>query len=119
MGFDKRGTSMSKELEALERIKRFYPQWRLSNRNDFNIIETALKKNEYLKTELLGQSQELNFKNKVLEIIIKKEVDVHQLSYFINALYDKEALESYNEEVFYAKRQLTQEEFDSVKKVLL
>lgn len=33
---------MSKELEALERIKAFYPQWRLSNRNDFLIIETAL-----------------------------------------------------------------------------
>ena len=35
---------MTKELEALGRIKEFYPQWRLSNRNDFELIEKALKK---------------------------------------------------------------------------
>lgn len=40
---------MSKELEALERIKEFYPQWRLYNRNDFLIIETALKALEIIK----------------------------------------------------------------------
>ena len=36
-------------LEALKRIKEFYPAWRLSNREDFNIIETALQEGEKCK----------------------------------------------------------------------
>jgi len=43
---------MSKELEeALERIKEFYPQWRLSNRKDFNLIESTLKNYEELTSK--------------------------------------------------------------------
>ena len=40
---------MNKELEpleALDRIKRFYPNWRLTNREGFNLIETTLKEKE-------------------------------------------------------------------------
>jgi hypothetical protein len=40
---------MTKELEALERIKKFYPTWRLSNREAFNIVEKALKALEIIK----------------------------------------------------------------------
>ena len=66
---------MSKEiipLEALERI-RSHNYHEHNKKECLSIIETALKENEYLKTELLGQSQELNIKNKALEII-KKEL---------------------------------------------
>lgn len=53
---------MSKELEALERIKEFYPQWHLYNRKDFNLIETALKNYEKLTSKpviLYGRRMDL------------------------------------------------------------
>lgn len=46
------GAIMSKELEALERIKKFYPTWRLSNRDAFNIVEKALKVLKIMKQQL-------------------------------------------------------------------
>ena len=73
-------------LRALERIKEFYPTWRLSNRKDFKIIETAL--NDYFvykqdyervmreKNSLLKECAKNQKKLKALKIIKKKRVDV-------------------------------------------
>ena len=68
---------MSKELEALERIKDFYPQWRLSNRKDFNIIETALKRLEKIETTTHSVLREdISNKLQALEIIKEKILDM-------------------------------------------
>ena len=64
---------MEKEITPLEAVKKL----RQNNIDDthlfddklLDVIENALKENEYLKIELLGQTQELNIKNKALEII--------------------------------------------------
>lgn len=70
------------------------------------IVETALKENEYLKTELLGQSQELNAKNKALDIIkekviLSKLITNKEIKYYLNV-----------------SEELTQEEFDLLKEWL-
>lgn len=82
---------MNKELETLERIKEFYPQWRLYNRNDFLIIETALK---------------------ALEIIKEKEV-------VISILIRSNTLDEYNNNPMFVSKLLTQEEYDILKEILL
>lgn len=70
---------MSKEISPLEALS--WLIYGLTNNNYAKeelpltmsrareIIEAALEENEYLKTELLGLSQELKVKNKALEII--------------------------------------------------
>ena len=62
---------MSKGLEALERIKEFYPVWRLSNREDFNTIEKELNRLEELKIMYSNCVIEGTKQKKALEIIKK------------------------------------------------
>lgn len=66
---------MSKELEALQRIKKFYSTWRLSNREAFNLVESALKAFELIKKkEMLSVFQDIHnkcfisFNNMAIEI---------------------------------------------------
>lgn len=142
---------MTKEFEALERIKEFYPQWRLSNRKDFNLIETALSQAQNDKRELEELQEVLDdfgvfntfnlidtLKNirflemqhiidakklKALEIIKEKMVSLDDLN---DAIYEDDyhqnnehnAIDIYNQNRFEYK-QLTQEEFDLLKEVLL
>lgn len=110
---------MSKELETLESIKRKYiqaisktkfPRFTEYEQEQFDTIETALKENEYLKTELLGQSQELKVKSEALEIIKTKEIDVCLFNECPN-------LDEYNNWAS-DKAQLNKEEYDLLKEVL-
>ena len=64
---------MSKELEALERIKEFYPQWRLSNRKDFNLIETALKEKENQDSVLKTLKEVIEFRKTLPQIKPNKD----------------------------------------------
>lgn len=125
---------MSKELsplEALERIKkaRYFVDFELDAKvsedykKELDIIETALKENEYLKTELLGQSQELNVKNKALEIIKKKKVDIKDL-YKVLSFYLIHLDCELKEYIYYnslktAEERLTEKEYNLLKEVLL
>ena len=104
---------MKKELKAFERIKNHTLSYtgdiyktstdsREMQAKDLDIIESALKENEYLKTELLGQCQELNVKNKVLDII-KRYIQVED-----NKVYTTSW-----------EWNLTQEEFDLLKEMFL
>ena len=106
---------MSKELTPLEAVKCLKEQFEIcgiKNNPYLKIIEKALKDYEYLKTELLGQSQELNVKNKTLEIIKDKRCDIY-------LLMECEKLEHYNENDYLSSDQvLTPEEFDLLKEVL-
>lgn len=102
----------SKEIKALKRMfrdaKYHYRNVAVSSKEyenklikdtekDYRIIREAIIENEYLKTELLGLSQELNVKNKALEIINNKGL--------VN-LYIYEPM-------------LTKEEYELLKEVLL
>ena len=64
-------------LEALERIKEFYPQWRLSNRKDFNLIETALKKLD--KIESIPNNEFSNFQKMLgrRKLIYESQTNIH------------------------------------------
>lgn len=64
---------MSKEFEALERIKEWFPQWRLTNREDFNILKLALMNREILLKECDNTYQVLNKHH----IITLSELDEH------------------------------------------
>ena len=121
---------MSKELKALKRIKKMYeyfvkenrdlePKLMICEKEDFKIIENALKENERLKTSYLRnllneESKEYIYKKLVaLEIIVNKEVNVGD---FVRC----KSVEDYNDYCCYnEKEQLTQEEFDLLQEVLL
>ena len=122
---------MSKELtplEALEKVRNCTYPFASDNQKAFDVIETALKNYEdlqkvlddfgihniqnlidtlknisFLETELLGQSQELNVKNKALEIIKK-----HKLLNYV--LKNQKCANMYH---------LSKEEIDSLKEILL
>ena len=108
---------MNKGLEALEKIRDCVAWCAYDGKevgvyeSSFNIIEEELKENEYLKTELLGQSQELNVKNKALEIIKEKGLDIRELMYSYS-LYEYNTCKPIHFEP------LTQEEFNLLKEVL-
>ena len=92
---------MNKELKALERIKEFYPQWRLSNRKDFNLIETTLKDYDFLKErtkldsfECLLRLEEILPRGKELLIPVAKELkrkqDLEQMLHKMNVKHGYE-----------------------------
>ena len=84
---------MSKELtplQALEKVKDFYPQWRLSNRKDFNIIEIALIENGKLKECYENELKNVSYYNnlalkykKALEIIKEHRLDIDWFLQFV------------------------------------
>lgn len=107
----------SKELKALERIKKVQEVADYMEK-ETDIIETALKDYDnllYKCNKLQDKKQKLLIEKakhlKALEIIKEKEVNVYLLNYF-------GSLESYNEEVCIF-RMLNQEEYDLLKEVLL
>ena len=110
---------MSKELEALERIRkaRYFVDFELNAnvgedyKEELDIIETALKENIELKKciDLIGDIETNNKKLKALEIIKEKKV-------YPSFLLNTKNLEEYNKEVI---QKLTQEEYDLLKEVLL
>ena len=110
---------MNKELRLFERIKHA-PTFYVGCASDIytrfpyecKLIENALKENEYLKTEWLGQRQELNIKTKALEIIRKKEVDVHLFKICPDYEYNNWI------RIRDGERQLTIEEYDLLKEIL-
>lgn len=123
---------MSKELQALERIKSHYKdKVCIDVLDDFDIIETALVEKEEIfenhniksfteLNERLCDYNELKFdddikqkKLKAFEIIKKKSVN-------IGLIKDKECtLEIYNTMMLLKEWQLTQEEYDLLREVLL
>lgn len=131
---------MTKELQALENIGLWGYQdsegdlilCRINNKEDFAIIETALKElNEYKKVfEKLNldisdavdlenwiKLAQFHYENKIkklkaLDIIKKKEIDIHLFNISANC-------EHYNWLIENKKHQLTQEEYDLLKGVLL
>ena len=169
MGTHERGIVMSKELEALARIKKEMI-YQLQTKgegivdDDFHLIETALKRleeqesvidtlkgiiefdtklpeikiNEDKQFEVfsaLGMSIQRNIENqerellrnwilkecfpkelRALEIINKKKVDVHILSFCKDYIKYNETFELFKD---YKIRQITQEEYDLLKEVLL
>lgn len=95
---------MSKEFEALERIKEWFPTWHLTNREDFYILKLALMNREVILKESDNTYQILNkhriktlseldeclcsaeeikcedaFKLKVLDIIKNRKINVEYL----------------------------------------
>jgi len=133
---------MSKELEAFKRIKSItYDRADLYGievfREDLNIIEKALKRLTYIDENRLSDEdihivQGMTFKDKVkcikklkaLEIIKDKKVDCNTLIFYLEKHNETGhidyAFDSYND---YAKDsdkpQLTKEEFDLLKEVLI
>lgn len=107
---------MSKSLKALERIKKFYPQWHLYNRNDFLIIETEIKDYEKTDDQIydlfekfgINNRKDLLKKLKALEIIEEKSVDIQLLK-------DSKNNNDYNWCVHTKDRALTQEEYEKIK----
>lgn len=89
---------MSKELEALEEIRR-----RLINDDWLCEDNTGVYEKEYANIEKAIKALEI-IKNKKVNIDILKQVD---------------NVELYNKCIHYLDRQLTQEEFDLLKEVLL
>ena len=140
---------MNEALKALERIKEFYLQWHLYNRKDFNVIETALKRLNYIDENRLSDEdihivQGMTFEDKVecikklkaLEIIKEKDIDFKTLKKaFVFNGSNKEQCEMYNANqwqwVFDLAHpgcvdtnrdklpQLVQEEYDILREVLL
>lgn len=123
---------MNKELEALEEIKsfildiqcgtfnskaiRFTDSFVYLEQNVFPIIETALKELDFYKKRDKQWKQDVNKninKLKALEIIKEKNVN-------IGLLKDEECtFEIYNTMMLLKECQLTEEEFDLLKEVLL
>lgn len=117
---------MSKELtplQALERIKSHYnDRVCVDILEDFDLIETALKRLEKIETTTHSVLREDIVKElKALEIIKKKRVNVDALIKYIktNAV-DDIPLCWYNEYIalFEEDRCLTEEEYDFLKEVL-
>lgn len=105
---------MSKELEALESIKRTIQQLDYGfiskeDYDDFALIETSLKELELLKSNqiFIERAKKL----RALETIKNKNVCVHDLK-------KSETLEEYNGCREW-EEELTQEEFNLLKEVLL
>lgn len=114
-------------LEALERIKEFYPQWHLYNRNDFNTIETALKRLElfdeiktlpsftYEELQKLNEEEAVKYnKVKAFGIVKIKSVNILYLKECDNAYEYNELIKPY-----FGMARLTQEEFDTIKGALM
>ena len=105
---------MSKELTPLEALERV-SQRLCGDYNDCShelaVIETTLNENIELKKciDLIGDIETNNKKLKVLEIIKEKQVNVEWL-------LETENVEEYNESLY---ADLTQEEYDLLKEVLL
>ena len=117
---------MSKELEALEKIKNIktisVPERRVTTfqekyKVELELIEDTIKDHETLKkeyeflsehcNELLNESRK---EHRVIEIIKNKQVDLSCLIF--------DGLELYNENM-HPTRVITQEEYDLLKEVLL
>ena len=79
--------------------------------NCLDTIKNALKENEHLITDLFGLSQELFVKNRALEIIKEKICFVHN---DVGMICDKN-----NVHYQITINQLTQEEYDLLREVLL
>ena len=121
---------MSKELEAFAYIKDTMLEWTKGYEEDLDLIETALKDYEQLKSREnnvlpndkfigdLGEHtrDEVAKKLKALEIIKEKRVD-------IALLLDCDSIENYNYRVDEKWKQTTQRltkaEYDLLKEVLL
>jgi len=102
-----------KETQALERLKNTLlaeGYWQ-DVLEDVNIIENAL--NEYYR--LLKEDDETTKKLKVLEIIKNKEINIHALLLHLKRF---DSPDGYNALVG-EKYQLTQEEYNLLKEVLL
>lgn len=125
---------MTKELEALQRIKKFYPTWRLSNREAFNLVESALKRLEQYENETQSIGEMIAKKLKAFEIIKNNDIDFKILKEaFVFNGSNKEQCEMYNvnqwQWVFQLAypgcvntdkyKQLSQEEYDILKEALL
>lgn len=118
---------MTKELEALKDLRedaKHHLDHHIKYLNErLDIIENALKRLETLEEEKQSFDRQLEKKLKVLEIIKKKEVNVFMLTwYFTYSSYDKYVNDfenvDYNMPVL-SNEQLTQEEYDLLKEVLL
>ena len=126
---------MNKELTPLEALRRLRDYENLPSRNPvlylleqenlptyYKIIETALKEYEQIEYHNL-KVRDFDKKLKALEIIKEKMVDFDELN---DAIYEDNyhqnnehnAIDIYNQNRFEYK-QLTQEEFDLLKEVLL
>lgn len=118
---------MSKELTPLEAFQLFFKELKIEDSEFARIIETALKRLEELEIENskqfkekwvqdnLAMTFELNVvkdKLKALEIIKEKRVDVDRL------LRSKD-LGEYNFSNAYVYQDLTQDEYDLLREVLL
>ncbi|MBR3208823.1 MAG: hypothetical protein IKF82_01000 [Bacilli bacterium] len=103
---------MTKELEALKTIKiKCHP-----NSNPSPIVDEALEIIEQALIKAQKQEKKIAEYKRVLEIIKKKKVN-------IDLLYASSNAEQYNDELvrvygmwFVKDRQLTQEEFDTLKR---
>lgn len=114
---------MSKELDALERL---YCAGNLAldyvcsdkHKEDYEIVEKALKENEQLKTSYLEnllneQSKEYIYKKlKALEIIKTKP----QATLWLIQVCDREM--EYEDMIYFFKEDITKEQFDLLKEVL-
>ena len=108
---------MNKELEALKRIKSHYnDRVCIDILEDFDLIESALKRLETLEEEKQSFDRQLEKKLKALEIIKEKSVDVGFLQWHSSV----DSYNSYIVEHAWTKhtRTLTQGEFDLLKEVL-
>ena len=122
---------MTKELSPLEvskQLKEFIFELELGNvdklfvNGSFDIIETALKRLEKIDNEPIipipiNRYNELDNKEEALKIIKEKNVNVRAFKKAL--LMKQDELSAYNSQNHRYEDDLTQEEFDLLKEVLL
>lgn len=110
---------MSKELEALEKLANKNNTLTDEERKLYkDVIEVNLEMYEDLKTKEMQTELELSEKETILNIIIKKEVNIQELFDFIKKYGKHNGLYMYNGNRPYEKR-INEKELDALKEVLL
>lgn len=117
---------MSKELEALERIKKLLEDkyGLLIYVDDFDIIEKALKKLEQAENCVFTSKEDVKKEHQALEIIKEKEANVGYLKYHFekgNGGYReyKRVMNTSCLDYYPTSKMLTKEDYDLLKEVLL
>lgn len=116
---------MSKELEALEKLAHKNNTLTDEERKLYkDVIEVNLEMYEDLKTKEMQTELELGEKETILNILIKKEVNIHNFKEFIikqNWTYEQYLVEENDPNTNghqFAYKLLTQEEFNVLKEAL-
>lgn len=109
---------MNKGLEALGKIKEFYPVWRLWNREDFYTIETELERLEILEEAYKKVADAFcdccEIQSEILRIIKEKRIDFGIMPYCLDLeTYNNAIVVNGNEWTNY--KPLAQAEFDLLK----